>query len=602
MRLFQSALLASLILCVGSAYSQPGTIDSNFAGGGKIVSQLGYPYHTFGHLIALQKDGKIILCGDSVSANNHVSFALLRYNIDGSPDLKFGNKGLVLSPMPSPTYPSLSAVAVQKDGKIVTGSYSVADFAFYLSRYLPNGKTDAAFGVNGVAKIRFIDAGEVSLNQLAIQDDGKIVAVGSNDGFAIARCLPNGSMDSSFGVNGIISHSGEWGSITEVAIAKDGKIYTSTDYVEPVTNYNMFRVNRLLPNGDMDDTFGYFGSVTTSITGTGGHDFPTSIALLDNGDILQAGVTQTTDALVKYKNNGTLDASFGNNGILSPVLGSYTYPRVLVQPDGKIIFSNGYVGRLLPNGRIDSAYGTNGKTYNTPYPQSALLLPDGKVLTHASPYSILTRFKGDLPLVSIKQNISVQEGNSGNTAAIFTVVLGTLSFDTVFVNYATADGTALAGKDYVATSGKLVFMPGQTTQTIKVNVIGDKLKETNEKFYLQLQSAKNAAPGVKPTATCTIIDDDATGTREEMSTNDVAALANSVSLYPNPAKDAVFIRGLSAKGLSDIRIVDMNGKTVAAKQVMGSVCRLDIHALPAGTFYITIKNGNNTATLRFIKE
>jgi hypothetical protein len=90
-------------------------------------------------------------------------------------------------------------------------------------------------------------------------------------------------------------------------------------------------------------------------------------------------------------------------------------------------------------------------------------------------------------------NVSLTEGNSGTTNAVFTVSLSAASSVPVTVNYATADGTAVAGQDYVAVSGTLTFAPGETTKTIAVPVIGDRIAEANETFLVNLSSAANAA-------------------------------------------------------------------------------------------------------------
>src|SRR5205823_13043755 len=60
-------------------------------------------------------------------------------------------------------------------------------------------------------------------------------------------------------------------------------------------------------------------------------------------------------------------------------------------------------------------------------------------------------------------------------------------------NYATADGTAMAGSDYQATSGTLTFMPGETQKTVTVSVIGDTANEPDETFFVRLSSPSNAS-------------------------------------------------------------------------------------------------------------
>jgi probable HAF family extracellular repeat protein len=95
------------------------------------------------------------------------------------------------------------------------------------------------------------------------------------------------------------------------------------------------------------------------------------------------------------------------------------------------------------------------------------------------------------PTISVN-NVSVTEGNSGTRNAVFTVNLSAASAVPVTVQYATVDGTATAGSDYVATSGVLTFAPGETSKTIAVPVIGDRLAEPNETFFVNLSGAANA--------------------------------------------------------------------------------------------------------------
>jgi uncharacterized Zn-binding protein involved in type VI secretion len=96
-----------------------------------------------------------------------------------------------------------------------------------------------------------------------------------------------------------------------------------------------------------------------------------------------------------------------------------------------------------------------------------------------------------LPALSIN-NVTVTEGNTGTTPAVFTVTLSAVSSQTVTVNYATANSTATAGSDYTATSGTLTFAPGITSQTITVAVLGDTVKEPTESFFVNLSNATNA--------------------------------------------------------------------------------------------------------------
>lgn len=104
-------------------------------------------------------------------------------------------------------------------------------------------------------------------------------------------------------------------------------------------------------------------------------------------------------------------------------------------------------------------------------------------------------------------DVTLTEGNSGTTTATFTVSLSAASSQTVTVNYATSNGSAAVGSDYVAKSGTLTFAPGQTSQTVSVVVNGDVLNEANETFYLNLSSATNATI-TDSLGVATIVNDD----------------------------------------------------------------------------------------------
>jgi hypothetical protein len=112
-----------------------------------------------------------------------------------------------------------------------------------------------------------------------------------------------------------------------------------------------------------------------------------------------------------------------------------------------------------------------------------------------------------LPTVSIA-SMSALEGDSGNTPFVFTVTLSAPSAVAVTVGYATAAGTAIAGTDYMDTSGTLTFPPGVISRTIAVQVMGDTQVEADETFFVNLSMPVNATLAVAQ-ATGTILNDDA---------------------------------------------------------------------------------------------
>lgn len=113
-----------------------------------------------------------------------------------------------------------------------------------------------------------------------------------------------------------------------------------------------------------------------------------------------------------------------------------------------------------------------------------------------------------VPQLSIDNVTLNPEGNGGITSATFTVTLTGTTTNTVTVDFATADVTAVAGSDYTAASGQLTFAPGTTTQTITVPVFGDGRFEPTESFVVNLSNPTNAIFLVSR-GTATIFDDDA---------------------------------------------------------------------------------------------
>ncbi|PKO13526.1 MAG: hypothetical protein CVU39_18560 [Chloroflexi bacterium HGW-Chloroflexi-10] len=89
-------------------------------------------------------------------------------------------------------------------------------------------------------------------------------------------------------------------------------------------------------------------------------------------------------------------------------------------------------------------------------------------------------------------DVSMAEGNDGNTEFNFTVTMNPPTIETVTVDFATEDNTTLASEDYTATSGTLTFGPMETTQTITVLVSGDTVYENDESFLVNLSNSENA--------------------------------------------------------------------------------------------------------------
>ena len=108
--------------------------------------------------------------------------------------------------------------------------------------------------------------------------------------------------------------------------------------------------------------------------------------------------------------------------------------------------------------------------------------------------------------INLSPNQTIVEGNTSPQNATYTVSLSSASTQTITVNYATANGTAIAGSDYTSTTGTLTFNPGVTSQAINIPILNDSVNEANETFTLKLTNPTNASLGTTNTVTTTITD------------------------------------------------------------------------------------------------
>ncbi|MCP5017163.1 MAG: hypothetical protein GY938_18105, partial [Ketobacter sp.] len=136
-----------------------------------------------------------------------------------------------------------------------------------------------------------------------------------------------------------------------------------------------------------------------------------------------------------------------------------------------------------------------------------LLGADFATITGTNPATLTLIDNDPEPWLSIVNNVTVIENNTGTVDVVFPVTLSALSEKPITVTYSTTNSTAIAGNDYITTTGSLVFAPLETSQLITVPVLGDSTDEFVETFKVNLSSAVNATIAVA-SGTGTILDDD----------------------------------------------------------------------------------------------
>jgi hypothetical protein len=154
-----------------------------------------------------------------------------------------------------------------------------------------------------------------------------------------------------------------------------------------------------------------------------------------------------------------------------------------------------------------------------------------------------TPVEPSLPKVSIS-NTRITEGNKGTKTAKFTVSLDGVSTQRVELDYATANDTARAGKDYKTTKGTLIFNPGEISKTIAVPVVGDKRIESQEQFKLKLSNPTNAD----------IVDGEAIATIRDKDIARVSINNRKIVEGDDGSKEARFKVSLNAKSSKEVEV------------------------------------------------
>ena len=284
-----------------------GTLDDSFGGDGKVRTAFGSGCVSRAFGVAVQSDGKIVAAGASGFTCPHVKFALARYNDDGSLDVSFGGDGRITADF-TPHWDVASDVAVEQDGGIVVAGTAAIErdhARFALARFLPDGTPDDSFGGDGRATTFF---GQCPANgtTMDVGAGGKIVVggwAGCIGKFALAAYSDDGSLDPSFGGDGKVTtrFPGDRCSdqINDVAIQTDGKIVAAGYAVcaEDAARFE-FGLARYQQGGDLDTSFGDGGAVTTGFRGA--NALAHGVALQDDGSFVAAGLAGTRFALARY--------------------------------------------------------------------------------------------------------------------------------------------------------------------------------------------------------------------------------------------------------------------------------------------------------------
>ena len=390
-----SLLVFSIVLVASTlAAAQAGQLDPTFGPGGIVTTDFGNGEHAgnsaTANAVILQPDGKIVVVGGAPGSNDGFpAAAVARYNTDGSLDTSFGTAGIAIAQ----GVPPLNSVALQSDGKIVASASGQLEVL--VARFNSNGSLDSSFATAGIFTSSFPLFTATGPSRVAIERDGKILltegvmlllssngtldtsfgvageavtvgdftpalsllsdakilaglffATGFADGGLVARYNPNGSLDTSFGVNGQMPTIG---SANALLLLNTGEFVVGGNLTSSISGPTTgFSLSRYLGVGFADPKFGTRGGVVTPVPNYS--NLATSgLGAQSTGDLVILGTASNNQqlpvfALARYTPTGQLDSTFGTAGIAITSFGSDTVVAngLAIQTDDKIVTVGSY--------------------------------------------------------------------------------------------------------------------------------------------------------------------------------------------------------------------------------------------------------------------
>jgi uncharacterized delta-60 repeat protein len=568
-----AGITAALAIGIGSAAwvrAAPGDLDATFGEGG-IVRFDADGDSDYATSIFTQSDGKLL-----VGRTNDLEtddFSVLRFNADGTPDASFGADGRTSLDIAG-GHGWTTAVVQQSDGSIVAAGAGTQDLV--LVRYLPDGRPDTGFGVDGVVHY------PMRASAVLQQADGKLVVAGHvnpacmgcwDDGGTetfvpgVARFDSAGVIDTGFGADGTVVFDSE-ADLTGIVQQPDGTLLVvgsgaPRSSVGPVA----MTVHRVTRDGQLDPTFGDAGVVRIEFAqgdGAEGDAYGKAIALASDGKIVVAGTADfeccnwtdvTGDlAIARLNPDGSLDGTFGESGrVLYDHGASETIDEggLVVEPGGTIVVAGhrsivdtnevlpayGLLARFTADGALDRSFGQDGvalidvghgDSLSSATAHGIVQLQDGSLAVAftaeaSTPDAAIAIARvaptGGPGIIGLTRNaVTVTEGI---TESIVVKRMGGAA-GVVSAQYGTYEGSlsgrpdaalASAGADFTPTAGTLTWQDGDTTdRVIAIPTAADGLDEPDETFLVRLSAPTGGAHLATTGAEITIAGSQAPGT------------------------------------------------------------------------------------------
>ena len=371
-----------------------GSLDTTFGDAGKVVESFGST--TSGTRVnviwdvAIDHDNMIVVVGETATPDGTTGF-VARYDQNGNPDTTFGGTGVVFLP---PRY--LNSLAIDSQNRVAVLGYSydvdpetaiAGPTYLYVARLTETGGVD--FELTNQFDLETPTFGTHAYehtSELAVDSLDRIVVTGStgatNKPF-VARYLSTGGLDSAFGSGGV-KFGDDYDEYRGVTIdAHNNVVVAGSTPIPGEPGKNIVTARFRAANGTFDPSFSFDGRVITTVPGQSsagsvGH----SVAVGANGRIT-VGASSGGIALIRFQPNGTIDSTFGVDGIVTahPNSGSQ---GMAVDSIGRIVIGNTVgesfgIARFLPNNAPPVLAGIGGAATYAENTAPRILVPTATV-------------------------------------------------------------------------------------------------------------------------------------------------------------------------------------------------------------------------------
>jgi uncharacterized delta-60 repeat protein len=305
--------------------NEEGTPDPDFGSNGVVVAETS-PAEKNAYAMALQDDNKILLAGYSVNSDYRNAPMVLRFTESGVLDTSFGTDGIATIPI-TEIDNDFSAVSVQSDGKIIAAGHisnGLSWFSLLVARFDDNGQLDPTYGTGGVINLNLGNVDDEFFDMQLTSDDEAILAgftVSQSDLYyhlLLMKFDASGYPVLSFGLDGYTIYGDVPYTFGDALVLQpDGKILVAGCTGDLTPANNDWAVWRFNSDGNLDNSFGTSGIVTTDFFGKS--DEALGIALHADKIVVAGKTRNATDyldfAVARYMNDVNVAVSEGENPV-----------------------------------------------------------------------------------------------------------------------------------------------------------------------------------------------------------------------------------------------------------------------------------------------